>query len=521
MSLSAPITQKAFSNPLAESSSSQKIADPCVLVIFGATGDLTARKLLPALYNLNKEGLLPAHFACVGFARRHKSHDEFRKEMLDGVNQFSRTKPIDAQIWKTFSEQIFYHESEFDDEDGYERLASLLKNLDSQYGTKGNRVFYLSTQPSYFPTIIEKLSKHHLIYNTHEVHDKWSRVIIEKPFGHDLASANNLQKEISQHLEESQIYRIDHYLGKETVQNLLVFRFGNPIFEALWNNHYIDNVQLTVAEEIGIGTRGRFFEEAGILRDIVQNHMMQLLSLVCMEPPNSSKAEDIHNEKVKVMEAIRPFPKNEIDRFIIRGQYGPGFINGQPVIGYRQEQNVDPKSSVETFMAAELFVDNWRWSGVPFYLRAGKRLPKRTTEIAIIFKAAPVNLYQEGGKKIEKNALVIRIQPDEGISLKINCKVPGINAPIQPVKMDFKYGSYFGGTPPEAYERLILDCITGDNTLFARADEVLSSWKLFTPVLEHWTAHKPTDFPNYSSGTWGPVAADKLLERSGKEWRMV
>lgn len=512
---------KPFTNPLAESSNSQKVADPCIMVIFGATGDLTARKLLPALYNLNKEGLLPAHFACVGFARRHKSHEEFRAEMLEGINQFSRTKPVDQTIWKTFSEQLFYHESEFDDDAGYEKLSELLKQLDQQYGTKGNRVFYLSTQPSYFTTIIEKLNKHHLIYKANEVHDKWSRVIIEKPFGHDLDSAIALHQDISQHLDESQVYRIDHYLGKETVQNLLVFRFANPLFEALWNNRHIDNVQITVAEEIGIGTRGRFFEEAGILRDIVQNHMMQLLSLVCMEPPNSSKADAIHNEKVKVMEAIRPFPKNEIDRYVIRGQYGPGFINGQPAIGYRQEQNVDPNSSVETYMAAELFIDNWRWSGVPFYLRAGKRLPKRATEIAITFKEAPANLYQEGGKKIEKNILVIRIQPDEGISLKINCKVPGINAPIQPVKMDFRYGSYFGGMPPEAYERLILDCISGDNTLFARADEVLSSWKLFTPVLEHWQENKPEFFPNYASGEWGPDAANKLLERDSREWRLI
>lgn len=518
MAVNTSLPSKPFTNPLA--GTSQKVADPCIMVIFGATGDLTARKLLPALYNLNKEGQLPSHFACVGFARRDKSHDDFRKEMEQGVNQFSRTKPLDKEIWTTFSEQLYYHVSEFHDDEGYERLAELLKSLDSKYGTKGNRVFYLSTQPSFFPLIIEKLNQHQLIYKPGEVQDKWSRVIIEKPFGEDLDSANALQKEISKYLDESQIYRIDHYLGKETVQNLLVFRFSNPLFESVWSNRHIDNIQITVSEEIGIGTRGRFFEEAGILRDIVQNHMMQLLSLVCMEPPHNSKAEAIHNEKVKVIESIRPFPKDRFDEFIIRGQYGPGFINGQQVIGYRQEQNVDTHSSVETYAAMELFIDNWRWFGVPFYLRAGKRLPKRTTEIAITFKPVPGFIFQEMGKTIEQNVLVIRIQPDEGISLKINCKVPGINSPIQPVKMDFQYGAYFGSAPPEAYERLILDCMSGDNTLFARADEVIASWKLFTPVLKYWKETKPS-FPNYASGTWGPEAADQLLERDNRKWRLI
>ncbi len=510
-----------LTHPLSGSSGSQKVAEPCIMVIFGATGDLTARKLLPALYNLNKEGLLPSRFACVGFARREKTNEEFRQEMEKGVQEFSRTKPVDKEVWNAFSDKLYYHQSEFDHDEGYEQLAELLKNLDSKHGTKGNRVFYLSTQPSFFPTIVEKLSQHHLIYKENEGHDKWSRVIIEKPFGQDLDSAVALQKEISQYLDESQIYRIDHYLGKETVQNLLVFRFSNPLFEAIWNNRHVDNVQITVSEEIGIGSRGRFFEEAGMLRDIVQNHMMQLLSLVCMEPPNSSKADAIHNEKVKVMEAIRPFPKDKIDEFAIRGQYGPGYINGKSVVGYRQEENVSPNSAVETFAAMELFIDTWRWSGVPFYLRAGKRLPKRATEIAIVFKPVPVFLYQETGKTIEQNVLAIRIQPDEGISLKINCKVPGINGPIQPVKMDFQYGSYFGSAPPEAYERLILDCMAGDNTLFARVDEVLASWKLLTPLLKHWQENKPSGFPNYAAGTWGPDAADKLLEREGRKWRLI
>lgn len=515
------MTSQPFINPLEDAGRQKKSAEPCVLVIFGATGDLTARKLTPALYNLAVEGQLPGHFACVGFARREKSNDDFRKEMLDAVNKFSRNKPVMPDIWQQFSNQLFYHRSEFHEDEGYERLARLLHEIDTQHGTKGNRVFYLSTQPSFFPLIIEKLSKHKLLYEADTVHDKWSRVIIEKPFGHDLTSAEQLQREISQYLDESQIYRIDHYLGKETVQNLLVFRFSNAIFESIWSNRHIDNIQISVSEEIGIGTRGRLWEEAGMLRDIVQNHMMQLLCMVAMEPPSSLKADAIHAEKIKVMEAIRPLPANDLSSVAVRGQYGPGYINGQEVKGYRQEDNVDPHSNVETYAALKLTVDNWRWDGVPFYLRAGKRLPKRATEIAIVFKSAPGYLFHEVAQRNERNVLVIRIQPDEGISLKMNCKIPGIATLIQPVKMDFQYGSYFGATPPEAYERLICDCMAGDNTLFARADEALASWKLLTPLLNYWAADKTVDFPNYPSGTWGPKSADALMARDGRQWRLI
>lgn len=509
-----------FTNPLVENNRSFKLPESCILVIFGATGDLTARKLVPALYNLAKDGQLPAHFACVGFARRDKSNDMFRDEMLDAVKKYSRSKPIDKELWKSFKEKLFYHRSEFHEDEGYESLSHLLAQLDAEMGTKGNRVFYLSTQPSFFPMIIEKLGKHQLIYPVSEAHEHWSRVIIEKPFGHDLNSAIELQKEICQTLDESQIYRIDHYLGKETVQNLLVFRFSNSIFESVWNNHYIDNVQITVAEEQGIGTRGRFWEEAGMLRDIVQNHMMQLLSLVAMEPPTTMKANSIRDEKVKVLESIRPFPKDRIHEMAIRGQYGPGFVNGEPVIGYRQEENVDPKSPVETYAALQLYIDNWRWAGVPFYLRAGKRMPKRVTEISVMFKNAPGYLFQSH-QNMDPNVLVIRIQPDEGISLRMNCKVPALNTMIQPVKMDFRYGSYFGAPPPEAYERLICDCMAGDNTLFARDDEVIASWKLLTPLLEYWHQTPAKDFPNYASGTWGPEAADQMLQRDGRQWRLI
>ncbi len=498
-----------------------RIPEPCVLVIFGATGDLTSRKLFPALYNLTREKLIPPNMVCVGFARRDKSHDDFRKEMKAGIEKFSRS-PIDPKIWDEYQKHIFYHRSEFDDDKGYDSLKNFLDNIDKQFGTKGNRVYYLSTPPSYFPLIVEQLSKHQLIYDIDEVKDKWSRVIIEKPFGRDLESAIQLQKELTSHLDENQIYRIDHYLGKETVQNLLFFRFGNPIFENIWNNHHIDSVQITVAEEQGIGTRGKFWEEAGMLRDIVQNHMMQLLSLIAMEPPTNLKSSSIHDEKVKVLESIRPFPNAQIDKYAVRGQYGKGKVDGVDVKAYREEENVNPKSEVETYVALHTFIDNWRWSGVPFYLRAGKRLTKRLTEIAVYFKQVPGDiLLQADGKKIATNVLVIRIQPDEGISLLINCKVPGLTAQIKPVKMDFSYASYFGSTPPEAYERLICDCMIGDNTLFARIDEVLSSWELLNPVLETWINTCPVHFPNYASGSWGPVEADKMLARDGRQWRNV
>lgn len=494
-----------------------KSPDPCILVIFGATGDLTSRKLVPALYNLAREGLLPANFACVGFARREKSDEQFRSEMKKAIQNFSRTQPIDETLWKNFSEQIFYHRSEFHEDEGYDALKKRLEDLDQKLGTKGNRVFYLSTPPSYFPLIVEKLATHQMTCK--EDKDKWCRVIIEKPFGEDLKSAIALQKEITAYLDESQIYRIDHYLGKETVQNLFVFRFSNPIFEYLFNNHHVDNVQITVSEEIGIGTRGKFFEEAGMLRDIVQNHMMQLLSLIAMEAPSTMKAASIHNEKVKVLDSIRPFNPQEFDQYAVRGQYGPGIIQGEEVKGYRDEENVNPHSNVETFVALKLFIDNWRWSGVPFYLRAGKRLPKRRTEIVVSFKKIPGFASAQMGQKLNSNIIVIRIQPDEGISLRINCKVPGQGSPIQPVNMDFRYGTYFGATPPEAYERLIWDCMSGDSTLFARDDEVIASWKLLTPLLEHWNKTAPSDFPNYAAGTWGPNCADLMLLHENRYWR--
>lgn len=513
--------QTPYPHPLEEKSRNHKVADSCALVIFGATGDLTARKLIPALYNLALEGQLPSHFSCVAFARRDKTHEQFREEMHEAVELYSRTQPIDPAIWENFSQQIFYHQSEFDNDSGYEALKERLQEIEASFRTGGNHLYYLSTPPSYFPLIVEKLAKHGLIYDTNHVKDKWSRIIIEKPFGHDLQSAEELQNQLCQYLDESQIYRIDHYLGKETVQNILVFRFSNPIFESVWNNRHIDHVEITVSEQLGIGTRGKFFEEAGMLRDIVQNHLMQLLSLVAMEPPVNLTADAIRDEKVKVLESIRPFSPDLMDKQVIRGQYDEGFIDGVKVPSYRQEENVSPQSSVETYVAMEMFVDNWRWSGVPFYLRAGKRMTKRATEIAITFKDAPGFLFDPANRKVDQNTLVIRIQPNEGISLKMNCKVPGMSNLIQPVRMDFRYGSFFGAKPPEAYERLICDCMSGDSTLFSRADEVLASWKLIDPILQHWSGVEPTDFPNYPAGMWGPESADQLLAEKGKRWRLL
>ncbi len=488
-----------------------RIAPPCILVIFGATGDLTARKLMPSIYNLAHENRLPAAFACVGFARREKSREQFQQEMESSVRQYGRFKPINEKIFKDFKEQIYYHQSEFDDDAGYESLRESLENLDEKLGTRGNRVYYLATQPSFFPGICEKLHKHGLIY-PHDSEERFSRVIIEKPFGSDYTSAKALQKRLEGYMDENQIYRIDHYLGKETVQNLLVFRFANSIFESHWNSRYIDHVEITVAEDLGIGGRGKFWEEAGFLRDIVQNHMMQLLSLIAMEPPGDLTPGSIHDEKVKVIESIRRFSEEDLEKSVVMGQYTSGTVGGTSVKGYREEAQVDPTSTIETYIALRFFIDNWRWAGVPFYLRGGKRLPKRVTEVAITFKDAPNVLFQKTNRQSNPNVIAMRIQPDEGIDLRINCKVTGHGSEIHPVKLDFRYGS----TPPDAYERLLKDCILGDSTLFARQDEVLASWKLITPILNHWSAK---EIDPYFAGSWGPDSANDMVAADGKKWR--
>jgi glucose-6-phosphate 1-dehydrogenase len=490
----------------------RKGASPAIVVIFGATGDLTTRKLLPALYNLAYDGELPSQFACVGFARREKDQKQFRDEMKEGLDKFSRHKPVDPDLWSHFSEKLYYHQSEFDDDKGYESLKAFLKELDVMYGTHGNRIFYLSVQPKYFPLIVEKLKKHGLLYDAVEEKKHFSRIIIEKPFGHNLKTALALQNELSAYVDEPEIYRIDHYLGKETVQNILTFRFLNPVFEHLWSNQAIESMEITVAEEMGIGTRGNLWEEQGLLRDIVQNHMMQLLTLALMEAPPHFTADNIKNEKVKVLKAVRKFNGAEVDQYAVRGQYDGGIISEKEVMGYRQENNVSPTSKVETFAALKLFVDNERWKGVPIYLRSGKRLTRRCSEIAVTFKPSfPTNNAP--------NVLVIHVQPNEGISLNFQSKVPSLQE-TQTVRMDFRYDSTFGVTPKEAYERLILDCLSGDSTLFLRDDEVLASWEIMTPILEWWEKNEPSNFPNYLSGSNGPDEVENLLE-AGHQWRRI
>ena len=499
-------------NPLREGLVARHTAEPCVVVIFGATGDLTHRKLVPALTNLAHEGQLPSSFAVVGFARRPKTNEEFRAELLAGVNQFSRFNPINPAVWETFANGIFYHQSEFGDAAGYDRLAKLLADIDRQRGTAGNRLFYLATAPTDFATIIEQLGAHSLGRGAS------SRIVVEKPFGRSLATARDLNAVLARHFDEPQVYRIDHYLGKETVQNILALRFANEIFEPLWNQKYVDHVQITVSESIGVEGRGGYYEQSGALRDMVQNHMMQLLSLVAMEPPAGLDAEDIRDEKVKVLRSIRPISPSNVGQCSIRGQYATGSMAGKEVPGYLAEKNVAPNSRTETFVALKLFIDNWRWAGVPFYLRHGKRLPKQTAEIAIQFKAPPAVLFSaETTAPLQPNVLVMRIQPDEGIAIRMNAKVPGTALNIQPVKMDFRYGGSFGARSPEAYERLLHDAIAGDSTLFTRDDEVEASWTLMDAVLNGWqSAGTPY---TYEAGTWGPPEADTFIAKDGRTWR--
>ena len=503
-------------NPLREGLSARPVPQPCSIVIFGATGDLTHRKLVPALYNLAADGELPPGVVIVGFARRDKGDDGFRSDLDETTRKFSR-QPVRDEIWNAFAQSIFYHQSEFSDEAGYKGLAERLEELDKSHGTRGNRLFYLAAGPDQFEPILKNLKAAGL---NQTCKGSWARVIIEKPFGTDLASARELNRVVRNSFTEEQTYRIDHFLGKETAQNILVMRFANAIFSPLWNTHYIDNVQITAAETLGVGTRAGYYEEAGALRDMVQNHLIQLLCLVAMEPPTDLSADSIRDEKVKVVRSLHRWSRSEIAANVVRGQYTKGTIHGEPVLGYRQEQNVNPDSQTETFVALRLFIDNWRWADVPVYMRVGKRLPKSATEISIHFKKAPAVLFNKDLRDL--NVLVIRIQPDEGISLRIHAKVPGTSFRIEPVKMDFHYGTSFGKPSPEAYERLLLDAMSGDATLFARSDEVEEAWAFVDPIEEAWHAKK--DAPQlyfYPAGSWGPEAADDLLARDGRAWRRL
>ncbi len=512
-------TETLEANPLRESLRLERTPEPCIMVIFGASGDLTKRKLIPALYNLSRERLIPAGFSVIGFARRDIGTDLFRENLLESVNQFSRSRPVQPAVWDTFAQGIHYLQSDFNDPSGYRELANLLDHLDRERGTEGRRVFYLATPPSAYPEIIQQLGASGLAKPKDP--NCWARIIIEKPFGRDLESAIELNRQVADVFHEDQVFRIDHYLGKETVQNILVFRFANGIFEPIWNRRYVDHVQITVSESIGTEGRGRYYDETGALRDMVQNHLMQLLTLVAMEPPANFNANAVRDEKVKVLHAIRPLSEFEVDSYAARGQYGPGSIGAEDVPGYREEPGVNPDSNTETFVAMKLFIDNWRWADTPFYIRTGKRLPRRVSEIAIQFKRAPHALFGQAAEGMEPNVLVLRIQPNEGIALRAGAKVPGPTIQIRSINMDFLYGLSFGVEQPEAYERLLLDCMLGDSTLFTRSDEVEAAWRLLMPILNHWAEVTPTDFPNYPAGTWGPDAAHALIEEDGRRWRRL
>ena len=489
----------------------------CAFVLFGATGDLTKRKIIPALFSLSLQGLLPESFAIVAFARRDKNDQIFRDELQADLREFAPKLPADGPEWAAFSERITYVRSNFDDEPGYRRLGDHLDKLDKERGIGGNRLFYLATPPDNFSEIILHLGKVGL--NKPGKDGDWARIIIEKPFGVDLPSAQALNVEVNTWFEESQVYRIDHYLGKETVQNILVLRFANQIFEPLWNQKYIDNVQITVAETLGVEGRGAYFEKAGVTRDIAQNHALQVLTLIAMEPPVALSADAIRDEKVKVLRSIRPFTPEDVALWTVRGQYGPGVISEEAVPGYREEESVDPHSETDTFAAFKFQINNWRWSGVPFYVQAGKRMPKRVTEVKIQFKAVPDILFARINSGLCPNLLTLRIQPDEGASIEIGSKEPGPEMNIRPVQMNFQYGSTFNAPIRDAYERLILDAVRGDASLFARNDEVEAAWNLITPILDAWRDLSCPLFPNYAAGTWGPEAANSLL-KEGQAWHL-
>jgi len=494
----------------------ERTPEPCIVVIFGASGDLTKRKLLPALYHLDQAGLLPEDFAVVGVARRDLSAT-FAPDMQDGILKGGGVDANEAKL-KPFMERVQYFATNFDDDAGFEKLKTYLAGLDEKFGTKGNRLFYLAVAPEFFADIIQRLGKQGMAKPAAgESH--WVRVIIEKPFGTDLESARKLNDDVNAVLSEDQIFRIDHYLGKETVQNILVFRFGNGIFEPVWNRNFIDHVEITAAESIGIEGRGPFYEKAGLVRDVLQNHVMEVLSFVAMEPPDSFQAAAVRTEKLKVWRSIEGIPIENT----VRGQYGPGKVGTEDAIGYRQEERVNPESQTETFGAIKLHIENWRWAGVPFYLRAGKRLAKRVTEVSVVFKQPPTHLFKTNASddKIEPNVITMRIQPDEGISLRFGAKVPGPTTNVAQVDMHFSYAEAFGKSSANGYERLLLDAMLGDATLFAHRDGVEATWALFTPILEAWAADKNVNFPNYAAGTWGPEASDKLLEADGRTWRKL
>jgi glucose-6-phosphate 1-dehydrogenase len=494
--------------------------DPFGIIIFGATGDLTARKLLPALHDLAYLGSLPDNFYVLGVGRRDWSTEKFRRQMKDGVEKHSRFTGEVAEQWDNFAEHIDYFRQDAASPDAYEQLRQRLKELDARHQTPGNYVFYLSVPPELYPEIVDRLGQAGLA--AADSNDTgWTRIVIEKPFGHDRKSAAQLNADVRRAFREEQVYRIDHYLGKETVQNLMVFRFANGIFEPVWNRNFVDHVQISVTEELGAGHRAGFYETAGAVRDMIQNHLLQLLCLLAMEPPASFDATPVQQEKVKALHSLRPVNLQQLEKIAVRGQYGPGTLKGEKVPGYRQGENVSDQSNTETFAALKLELDNWRWAGVPFYLRTGKRLPRKSSQISIQFRDAPLHLFAcTAMQPCEPNLLTLRLQPNEGIGLRFIAKQPGLEVIGESVEMDFSYGDSFKKQTAEAYETLLLDCLEGDRMLFAEGAWVEAAWGLLDPLLEAWAVLPPGDFPNYPAGTWGPQSAQQLIQRDARRWHL-
>ncbi|HEX4121981.1 MAG TPA: glucose-6-phosphate dehydrogenase [Verrucomicrobiae bacterium] len=510
-------TQSSAERTVCHIGAQRRLGEPCSIVIFGASGDLTARKLIPAFYHLFKDKQMPSAFRIIGFARREKSDETWRAELRLALDQFSRTKPVDEKIWADFSANLFYCTGDLTDMAAYTALEKKLVSFGNPQ-LRCNLLFYLATQPSQFGEVIERLHNAKLLHPT-DCKEGWQRIVIEKPFGHDLGSARTLNEELTRYANERQVCRIDHYLGKETVQNILMFRFSNSIFEQLWNRNSIDHVQITVSEKLGVGSRGGYYEEAGALRDMVQNHMLQVLALTAMEPPVSLESESIRDEKVKLLKSIRALSPLDVVHQVVRGQYFAGAVDSKSVPGYRQEPKVRPDSNVETYVALKLFIDNWRWSGVPFYLRTGKYLPQSASEARIQFRPTPNILFAaECGQELDTNALALRFQPNEGIYLRFNGKVPGVSVTVRPVRMNFSYDAEYGAYTPEAYERLLLDALVGDSTLFIRRDEVETAWQIVDSVRAAWEEKPLTNREFYAAGTWGPVASDDMLAQSGHIW---